>query len=140
MRRMFMTVSSRLFAWPSGPQTAGGIIKWWEVRRLYFNAILLATIFSAAAVSAATNNHGFKVGLSGPGEIIVVSIFLFLIPANIWYTGGWIVDLLIKKALRLTAPGFAPVALGAGIVFSLAFMVLIYGAFFGVFFKDLLTP
>jgi hypothetical protein len=126
MHRTLMTLLKRLLARPCGPQTAGGIIAWWEGRRIYFNAILLAAITLAAIVSAAADGGGIT--------LFVVSIIFLLFPANIWYTGGWIADLLIKKALRLNVTGFGPWALGAGIVFSLLFMGFIYASMFGTFF------
>jgi preprotein translocase subunit Sec61beta len=131
---MLMTLLRRLLARPSGPQTAGGIITWWEERRVGFNAILFAAIIVAAIVSAATNSQGIETRLLGAGETFILSIFFLLFPANIWYTGGWIADLLVKKGLRLNVTGFGPWALGAGIVFSLLFMVFIYASIFNTFF------
>jgi hypothetical protein len=130
---MLMTLLRRLLARPSGPQTAGGIITWWEARRVAFNAILFAAILVAAIVSAATNSQGIEIRLLGAGETFILSIFFLLFPANIWYTGGWMADLLVKKALRLNVTGFGPWALGAGIVFSLLFMAFIYASIFNTF-------
>jgi hypothetical protein len=47
-------------------------------------------------------------------QATLIYLLLFQLPANIWYTGGWVVDLILKKAFRLSAPGFAPWALVAG--------------------------
>jgi hypothetical protein len=43
------------------------------------------------------------------------------LPANIFYTGGWIADLVVKKVLRLPSARFGPFALGLGIAASLLF-------------------
>jgi hypothetical protein len=136
MRRNLMILLKRLLARPCGPQTAGGIINWWEGRRIHFNAILLAIIIVATIVSGATNGQGIRTRLWGAGVTFVISIFVVLLPANIWYTGGWIADLLIKKGLRLNVTGFGPWALGAEIVFSLLFMVFIYASMFDAFFAQ----
>src|ERR1700751_5001976 len=130
MPRIPTTVLRRLLARPCGPQTAGGIITWWEGRRFYFNAILLAAITVATMVSAVANGEGIKTRLFCAGATFAMRIFFLLFPANIWYTGGWIADLVIKKALRLNVTGFGPWALGAEIVFSLLFMVFAYASMF----------
>jgi hypothetical protein len=106
-----------LFARPKAPQTWGSIVKWWEIRRLYYNLILLIVpaqilIFHWSAFNSLTDRW----------QAILIYLLLFQLPANVWYTGGWIVDLFLKKAVRLSAPGFAPWALAAGIVFSLLFL------------------
>lgn len=125
-----MTLLRRLLARPCGPQTAGGIITWWEGRRIYFNAILLAAITVAAIVSGATNGEGIKTRLLIAALTFFTSIFFLLFPANIGYAGGWIADLLIKKGLRLNVTGFGPWALGIGTVCSLLLMVFIYASMF----------
>jgi hypothetical protein len=107
-----------LFARPKTPQTWGNIVKWWEARRLYYNLILLIVpvqflIFHWSAFNSLTDRS----------QGILLYLLLFQLPANIWYTGGWIVDLFLKKALRLSTPGFAPWAFAAGIVFSLLFLI-----------------
>ena len=134
MHRSLMTLLRRLLARPCGPQTAGGINTWWEGRRFYFNAILLAAITLATIVSAAASSEGIKIRLLSACATFAMSIFFLLFPANIWYTGGWIADLVVKKALRLNVTGFGPWALGAGIVFSLLFMIFIYASMFDMFF------
>lgn len=114
-----------LFARPKIPQTWGSIIKWWEARRLYYNLILLIV----PAQILIFHWTSFK-SLTRPWQGIFLYLLLFQLPANLWYTGGWMVDLFLKKALRISAPGFAPWALAAGIIFSLLFL-----AFFRVSFS-----
>jgi hypothetical protein len=106
-----------LFARPKAPQTWVSIVKWWEARRLYYNLILLIVpaqilIFHWSAFNSLTNRR----------QAIILYLLLFQLPANVWYTAGWVVDLFLKKALRRTTPGFAPWAFAAGIVFSLLFL------------------
>jgi hypothetical protein len=45
--------------------------------------------------------------------------------ANLWYTGGWIADLMVKKVLRIQWPGFGPWALALGIAFSFVFILVV---------------
>jgi hypothetical protein len=106
-----------LFARPKTSQSWGSIVRGWEARRLYYNLILLIVpaqilIFHWSAFKSLTERW----------QAFQLYLLLFQLPANLWYTGGWMVDLFLKKALRLSAPGFAPWALAAGIVFSLLFL------------------
>lgn len=112
------------FAKP-GPQTAGMIIKWWEVRRLYYNIVIFLTIalfclilpvFVKPAGTSEEATYWASVRFH-----IIFSFLLLQIPANLWYTGGWVADLLIKKGLKWKSPGFGPWAQAIGIAFSLIF-------------------
>jgi hypothetical protein len=61
-------------------------------------------------------------------DLGVVGLYLLLLqlPANVWYTGGWIVDLIVKKVLRVTWLGFGVWALGLGIFLSIVFYFVIF--------------
>jgi hypothetical protein len=114
------------FATPSAPQTAGTIIKWWEVRRLHYNLVVFATIVLISLVLAAFMTSP----LSGAyfqfvGAEFGVSFLFLQIPANLWYTGGWVAELLVKRVLRRTAPGFGPWAQAIGMGFSILFVAVI---------------
>ena len=123
------------FSKPTGPQTARMIIGWWELRRFYYNVIIFAAILLISlvlpvflkvnAISSASTYLGSL------GYHVVLSFLLLQVPANIWYTGGWVADLLIKKVLHLTALGFGPWAQGIGIAFSLIFVVYMMGVTLG---------
>lgn len=127
-----MLMPSRLFDRPALPLSAGHIIGWWESRRLYYNAILLATVILVALLAAVLPGMDEKPHLSNAWSMFLLGFFLLLLPANIWYTGGWLADLFIKKVLHFTALGFGPWALGAGIALSLVFMAFIYSLLFHV--------
>jgi hypothetical protein len=110
-----MLVPTDLFARPKAPQTWRSIILWWESRRLYYNLIILLIPilhFRWSAFNSWTSRW----------QVWVFYLVLFQLPANVFYTGGWVVDLILKKVLRLSAAGFAPWALAAGIAFSLLFL------------------
>ncbi len=61
-------------------------------------------------------------------DLGVVGLYLLFLqlPANFWYTGGWIVDLIVKKVLRVTWRGLGSWALGMGIFVSLAFYFVLF--------------
>jgi hypothetical protein len=110
-----------LFAKPDPQPTAGAIIRWWEARRLHYNLITLAWAFLWVSISYFKGNHiWLATVLMGPTYLLSV-----LLPSNIWYTGGWIVDLVVKKVLRVSWTGFGPWAFGLGVGFSFLFILVV---------------
>ena len=105
--------------------SAGGIIGWWEIRRLYYNVIVIVALVIASVwqVAEKANRGPFGTEL---WSTLLSGFVLILIPANIWYTGGWVVDLIVKKVLRLASPGFGPWALALGTIFSLLFIGFLF--------------
>ena len=71
------------------------IIGWWEVRRIAFNLILLISgIISITIMSLVVD---------GVWDFIhPLSIFGFAFLANFFYTGGWIIELLVKTGKQNT--------------------------------------
>jgi hypothetical protein len=118
-----MTPLTKYLAYPPHPQTAGDIILWWESRRLIYNGIIFAFILmSALLLAAVMQPKRLNEFLSQAGTLVASGFSVLQIPANIWYTGGWVADLFVKRVLRLTAAGFGPWALAGGTVFSLLFI------------------
>jgi hypothetical protein len=119
-----MNAIKHLFAQPDLLQSSGAIIWWWEARRLYYNLILVTWVLMLAFLASARPGR-FDNSLWNLNVLFVFVLF-FVFPANVLYTGGWIVDLIVKKVLGLPARGFEPWALGAGIVFTLALYLTIF--------------
>jgi hypothetical protein len=119
------------FKKPSGPQTPGMIIQWWESRRLYYNVVILAAIILISLImslpAAVQGGRGYIESAAG---LVAIGFVVLQLPANVWYTGGWVADLLVKKGLRLTALGFGPWAQAIGIVFSILFIAAMMITFF----------
>jgi hypothetical protein len=71
------------------------IIRWWEIRRIYYNAALL--VIGLAAVGFMfwlTNGFAFFLIGDGVGSIgLVGGILLYGLAANACYTLGWILEL-----------------------------------------------
>ncbi|HWE84712.1 MAG TPA: hypothetical protein VG267_07195 [Terracidiphilus sp.] len=114
----------QLFGTPPVGQSAGQIIRWWEARRFHYNVVVLAAILLAWGIDL----WPFTQMQSWPKVVayfVGMSVLLIQIPANIWYTGGWVVDLILKRGLHRQWTGFAPWALGVGMVFSLVFVAVI---------------
>ena len=77
------------------PRSTWQVIGWWELRRIPFNLI---------------------VGLIG--ITTVIAILGYGVMANVFYTGGWVAELLVRRYRREWAHGFAPVSFAAGLAFS----------------------
>jgi hypothetical protein len=124
-----MNALKYLFARPDLPQSIGAIIWWWEARRLWYNLILISWVLILAVVVSALSRP-FDTSLWNLNVLLVFVVY-FVFPANILYTGGWVVDLIVKKVLGLPARGFESWALGAGIAFTLAlyFALLVLPSF-----------
>ena len=126
-----MTPLTKYLAYPPHLQTAGDIILWWESRRLVYNGIIFASILVSALLLAAVMQPKRLIEyLSQAGTLVATGFSLLQIPANVWYTGGWVADLFVKRILRLPAVGFGPWALASGTVFSLLFIGALVAIFF----------
>jgi hypothetical protein len=119
-----MNALKHLFAQPDLLQSGAATILWWESRRLYYNLILITWVLMLAFVASARPRR-FDSSLWNLNVLLVFVLF-FVVPANVLYTGGWVVDLIVKKVLRLPARGFEPWALGAGIAFTLSLYLTIF--------------
>ena len=99
--------------------SAGQIILWWEGRRVFYNVAVGVVGFVSVA---ALLTIGPRV-VSEP-EPLFSPFFMFLgiliygIGANICYTAGWIVELLLKKFGAQSTEKFANAAFKAGLGFS----------------------
>jgi hypothetical protein len=113
-----MIGARNLFAKPDPQPTAGAIIRWWEARRLHYNVITLAWAFLWIVVSYLGGNPMWR---ATPLAILTALGIQFF--ANIWYTGGWIADLIVKKVLRIPWSGFGPWAFALGTAFSFLFIL-----------------
>jgi hypothetical protein len=111
-----------LFAKPDSLQSVGKTILWWEARRLHYNVIVFGWGLLLGLVAAL----GFEAGNLWTPNFLVFYLFLFQLPANIFYTGGWIVELIVKKVLRVPAPALGPWALGIGIAVSILFYIWVF--------------
>ena len=61
---------------------------------------------------------GVPVGLPDPPILAVIGVIAFGIIANVCYTGGWIVELLVAKLWRVESTRFGPIAFTLGTAFS----------------------
>jgi len=119
------------FAKPVVTITSGTILRWWESRRLYFNAIIFGEILILTLLFTLVElgRHKKSKAIKMPASVMNVSFLYLQLPANIVYTGGWLLEVLLRWMWPGMSPGFAPWALRIGIGFSVAFVGAIMSFF-----------
>jgi hypothetical protein len=104
-------------------QSTWQIIGWWEARRIPFNLIVGA----AGAVSAigmlmtaliSEELLGQPIGMQDPPVLAVVGAVLFVLGANACYTGGWIGELIVRRAWPDQSELFGTLMFTLGLVFA----------------------
>jgi len=124
-----------LFLVPDKPLSVGGIIAWWELRRIPYNLIV-----AAVGIPSLLLFYTFILasGTLASGEDAVEPLTLIIAPiiANICYTLGWMVEipcsflfrLLIHDRVRVIGPAL----FALGLVLSLL-VVIFPAAFWGIY-------
>lgn len=118
-----MLIFDEIFSTPPAGRSWQAKILWWEVRRIPYNLILgICGIASILIMETA-----FDLPPSLPfaeRDWEPFSIIIFAVLANIFYTAGWIVELLIQNQPHENIKSFAPRYYYKGLVFSvwLAFL------------------
>jgi hypothetical protein len=96
------------------------VIRWWESRRLMYNALVgavgLVTLAYVYAVELLVLGH-----IAGPPWQAVVAYGLV---ANVFYTLGWVVENIVERWLKRPLYGIGPALFRHGLVFSLGLTVL----------------
>ncbi len=123
-------IIDRLLAPPQAPLTPGAIIIWWERRRVGYNAYLaIIGIASLLLLLFFTSRSS----LTDTGDDFIQPLAVLIAPvfANIAFTGGWIVQLIMRAVFRDTSPDTGPTLLKAGLIIS-TIVVLLPAATWGV--------
>jgi hypothetical protein len=120
------------------PVTGRSVIAWWEKRRLLYNGFLWAWgilnfFFTAFLLWIRVNRmpkEAYSItsfaGCFFANSWMVVPLVILQITANVWYTGGWVVDLFVHRFSRGDPSRFSQYALAAGTLFSFVFAEGIY--------------
>lgn len=118
----------RILAWRlfSRREEASGtfdIIKWWELRRIPYNVIVgtagvITLIVTIAVAAIASEKFGEPLGLPDPPIIAVFAVIGYGIGANACFTGGWLVEIIVRKIWHDQVGAFAQISFALGLVFS----------------------
>jgi len=117
---------------PRDEDTAKAIVAWWERRRLIYN-ILLAPYTFLVVLTMFLRAGGYDltiIRVSAPLMFLVSAVFV--VPANLWYIGGWLTELCAVKILRFAGRRTGPVLMMAGLVFSALFVPVVLIFFFPI--------
>jgi hypothetical protein len=103
----------------------GQVIKWWEERRPYYNKVLagVGTVTCVLMISCgliAEPLVGEAMGLPEPLILLPIGIIAYGLIANLFYTGGWIAELLLGRFRADDGSmTFGPRAFRFGVKFSI---------------------
>lgn len=113
---------SALFRRDTPAQTARDVIGWWESRRIPFNLIVgsagLLTCISVGVVGLGSEilfNSEF--GLPPP-FLAVAGVLIYGIMANVFFTGGWVAEIALRRLWPAEADRFATTSFAFGLIFS----------------------
>lgn len=79
--------------------TSWEVIRWWEIRRLLYNATLFAVGIGSILGMEFLMDRVIPVGEDAIEPFaLALGVVVYGIAANLCYTSGWIVELMGKKA------------------------------------------
>jgi protein-S-isoprenylcysteine O-methyltransferase Ste14 len=113
-----------LCALPPAGRGVSEVILWWERRRLYYNVIVAAGCFLFllfSTIAAYVESPARAANVSAVRGFFAI---LLIVMSNLWYTGGWIAELLLRLVVGDRMLWFAPVMFAVGILFSFLFSSL----------------
>ncbi len=67
---------------------------------------------------------GIPLGMPDPPIFAILVIIMYGIMANVCYTGGWIVELLVRKAWPSESESFATLAFPLGLLFAVLLTIV----------------
>jgi hypothetical protein len=80
------------------PRSMWEIVRWWEIRRIPYNLLIGSTGILSLVLMVFFGSMAVKAGddFEEPMGLIFFSV-AFAITANVCYTAGWIVDLVLHR-------------------------------------------
>lgn len=115
--------SSDLFHREASPRAIWETIGWWESRRPWFNLIVgiagvITCIVCALVAVAASTLYNSEFGWPDPPLFAFIGVGIYAVMANICFTGGWVVELLIRTLWPSEADRYATTRFILGLAFS----------------------
>jgi hypothetical protein len=90
------------------------VVAWWELRRLPYNVIvgvtsLLTLVVFFAVAWGCELSGGLPLGQPKPPLLVIIAIAAYWIVTNVFYTFGWILELLVARVWHVSTPVFGPI-------------------------------
>jgi hypothetical protein len=99
--------------------SVGQIIRWWELRRLLYNAVLLAVGLAAIASMEWLMGRAVPVGEDAVEPMaLVLGVLVYGFMANLCYTLGWVIELWGRKTDPVSARRRGVWMFRVGLLFS----------------------
>ncbi len=103
------------------------IIGWWETRRIPFNLILgivgiVTVITGTLAMSLA--NAFLETPIQRPDPPLFFFAFLYAVVVNVFYTGGWLAELVWRRWWQADQGDLAVLSFRLGLMFSILVTLL----------------
>jgi len=98
----------------------GQIIGWWETRRVPYNLLVgIAGVVSIAVCLLAVGVGGAFLDkpLQRPDPPLFGFVLVYAVIANVFYSGGWLAELIWLRLWRIRQPRLAVLSLGLGLLF-----------------------
>lgn len=104
-------------------RSAWQVIGWWEARRIPFNLVVGTTGIATSAAILATGfvselTLGVPIGLPDPPIFAILGVVVFAVGANACYTGGWVGELLVRRAWPEESEQFGTLMFTLGLPFA----------------------
>jgi hypothetical protein len=118
-----------LFSRNRVPERPWDVISWWESRRIPYNIIVGAAGIASGLIiliTAYVTEHmiGVAIGLPDPPIFAIIAAVLYGVMANLCFTGGWILELLIRRIWGERTDAFGEIAFTWGTLGSVILTLL----------------
>ncbi len=97
------------------------VVRWWESRRLAYNGAVGLTGLTTMVIANVIALIGPGGGLFGPPPVLIA---LYAVLANLFYTGGWITELLLRRVFGARTPVVGSALFRYGFAFSVGLTLL----------------
>ena len=115
-------LGTSLFERTAHTTTAWQTIGWWETRRVPFNLIvgIVGVVTVATGTLAMSVANAFlETPIHRPDPPLFFFALVYAVVVNLFYTGGWVVELLWRRLWPTTEDALPALAFRLGLVFSM---------------------
>lgn len=114
-------VTELFYPLPDYRRTTWSLLAWWESRRLVYNAVVGGTgLVALGLVTLFTSLPPHPIPMAGLWRGVIV----YGVLANVCYTGGWVLELAMKRLWGRLAPDAGPMLFRQGLIFSVGLTLL----------------